>query len=328
MTDPDTMNNTISEQARDWVLRLASGEMDGAEIDRFKAWLATSDAHAQAFELRRSLWHQLGDHPELFAQAPPPIRPRRGVWRTMSPRHKAAVYASAIAASLLAVLTVPEAILRIEADHLTTTTIGEYALPDGSIAWLDAGSAISVDYGTHERKVTLLRGNAFFTVRHGEDRPFRVAALHGMVEDIGTSFEVRRQKAQVDVAVTEGVVRLTPDTSRNKAILLRRGEGAGYSDAGALLRQTASHPDGVAAWRRKELMIDRQPLASAIREIARYRSGPTWIWADLSDRAPVNGAFRIDDADTALRDLAAVQELSVTWLPGDIAIIRRGNPAP
>lgn len=328
MTDPNTTNDAVSQQARDWVLRLTSGEMSVAEIDRFKAWLAESDAHARAFELRRSLWSQLGNQPELFTQAQPPVTRRRSAKPAMRRRHKTAVYAMAIAASLVAFLAIPEAILRMEADHLTTNAIGKYALPDGSIAWLDAGSAISIDYDTAERKVTLLRGNAYFTVRHGKDRPFRVAALGGMIEDIGTSFEVRRQKSKVDVAVTDGAVRLMPNTNGNTALVLRRGDGASYSESGVLLEQTTSSPDGVAAWRRKELMIDRQPISTAIHEIARYRSGPTWIWADLSGGAAVNGAFRIDDADTALRDLAAVQGLSVTWLPGDIAIIRRANTAP
>jgi transmembrane sensor len=331
MSDPtNNIDAAISGQARDWVLRLASGEMDAAELDRLKAWLAESDAHARAFEQRRSLWLALGNHPEMFVQpALPPVRhrPRNGRRVPGSPRRRASIAASAVAASLLAVMAAPEMMLCMVADHRTSASVAEFALPDGSTAWLDAGAAISVDFDARQRRVTLLRGNAFFAVRHREDRPFRVAALSGMVEDIGTSFEVRRQEARVDVAVTEGVVRLTPDAGQDEGIVLRRGEGAGYNASGALLRRRVSNPDDMATWRRKELMIDRQPLANAIHEIARYRTGPTWIWADLSDRTPVNGAFRIDDADAALRDLAAGQGLTVTWLPGDIAVIRRGKPA-
>jgi transmembrane sensor len=240
---------------------------------------------------------------------------------------KVAIGASAIAASLLAFLIAPEATLWLRADHRTTGSVAEYALPDGSTAWLDVGSAISVDFTERERKVTLLRGNAWFDVRHGAEPPFRVAALNGMTQDIGTSFEVRRQSSRVDIAVSQGAVRVASDAERSKSIVLREGEGVAYDASGKLLRQSSRAPASIAAWRREELIIDRQPLAAAIREIGRYRSGPTWVWVDLSDRAPVNGAFRIDDADTALRDLAAVQGLTLTWLPGDIAIIRRGNPA-
>ena len=326
-SDPQDWTASVSDQARDWVLRLSSGEMDAAEIGRFKAWVSADDAHARAFEQRRSLWLQLGEHPELFAT---PKLPAAGPPRHARPRmaggyRRAAAATMAVAASLLAVMAAPEAILRLEADHRTGADVAEYRLPDGSAAWLDAGSAIRVDFGAQERKVTLLRGNAFFTVRHGEERPFRVAARQGIVEDIGTSFEVRRGDMRVDVAVTEGAVRVEPGGSGQRTVVLREGQSAAYDASGVLVRNPPSDPNGMAAWRRKELMLDRQALPAVVREVARYRNGPTWVWADLEGRAPVSGALRIGDADAALRDLAAEQGLKIVWLPGGVAIVRHGD---
>lgn len=334
MNTPDNLEPGISEQARDWVLRLASGEMDAAELDRFRGWVAADTAHARAFEQRRMLWLELGEHPELFAghaapAAPlPPQRsanlsPRSTRWRLLprkAGKRRFALAGSAVAACLIAVLAGPEAVMRMEADHRTSAQVAHYTLADGSTAWLDAGSAISVDYTAQERRITLLRGNAFFTVQHGHARPFRVAALDGMVEDIGTSFEVRRQDQRVNVSVAEGAVRV--EAGQSPSLVLREGQTAAYDGSGRLTESPATIPDSIAAWRREELMIDRQPLNHVIRDIARYRSGPTWIWADLDGRKPVNGALRIDDANAALRDLAAVQGLTITWLPGDIAIVR------
>lgn len=236
-----------------------------------------------------------------------------------------AVAASALAAAFLALLMAPEAMLRLEADHRTAANVSEYSLPDGSTAWLDAGSAIRVDFGARERRIRLLRGNAFFTVRHGEARPFRVQALRGTVEDIGTSFEVRHGGGRVDVAVTQGAVSVEPESGGDRSVLLREGESAAYDSSGSLARTRALEPDSVAAWRRGELMIDRRELPEVIRQIGRYRSGPTWIWGDLSARRPVSGALRIGDADAALRDLAAEQGLKIAWLPGGIAIVRHGD---
>lgn len=329
MTNATTSpSQAIAGQARDWVLRLSSGEMDEAEMDRLNAWLAQNEAHARAFEQSRLLWLQLGDQPDLFSAdtfVPPPRRHRRPWARLTSPRRVGVgvgVGIFAIAASLLILLLVPQASLWLRADHLTSSTIATYELPDGSLAWLDAGSAISVNYDDRGRRVQLLRGNAFFTVRHGEKRPFKVAALDGEVQDIGTSFEVRRGDAQVDVAVTQGAVRVSPANDRQSGIMLREGEGLAYGASGRLLSRSEPHPASVATWRRAELMIDRQPIAKVIREIARYRNGPTWIWADLPEDLLVNGAYRVDDADRTLGDLAAVQGLTITWAPGNIAIIR------
>lgn len=328
MHERHDLQSDVSSAARDWVLRLASGEMDGAEMERFRGWVAQSEAHATAFEQRRQLWQQLGEHPGLFSKAAiPPARPHRRLWAAAGQRRRVAAAATAIAASLLAVLATPEALLRIEADHRTGAHVAEYRLPDGSMAWLDAGSAIRVDFGADERRIRLLRGNAFFTVRHGEARPFRVSSRRGLVEDIGTSFEVRRGDSRVAVAVADGVVRVQPDTTSARAVILREGQGVAFDDAGQLGPVSASAPAGIAAWRRAELMIDRKPLPDVIREVARYRDGPTWVWVDLAARGPVSGALRVADADTALRDLAAEQGLAVTWLPGGLAIIREGDPA-
>ncbi|MCW2349153.1 FecR family protein [Sphingobium sp. B12D2B] len=327
--DATTPSQAVASQARHWVLRLSSGEMDEAEMDSLKAWLAQNEEHVRAFEQNRLLWLQLGDQPDLFRAntfVPPPRRHCRSWARLTSPR-RVGIGISAIAASLLILLLVPQASLWLRADHLTSSTIARYELPDGSLAWLDAGSAISVNYDDRERRVTLLRGNAFFTVRHGERRPFKVAALDGEVQDIGTSFEVRRSDAQVDVAVTQGAVRVSPARDGRSGVMLREGEGLAYGSSGRLLSRSEPHPASVATWRRAELMIDRQPIAKVIREIARYRKGQTWIWADLPETLMVNGAYRVDDADRALDDLAAVQGLTITWAPGNIAIIRAIRPS-
>lgn len=115
---------------------------------------------------------------------------------------------------------------------------------------------------------------------------------------------------------------MIPDSAGRQGLILRQGEEVGYTASHGLLGRKASHPASVAAWRRSELMIDRQPIGQVVREIARYRTGPTLIWADLSDDTLVNGAFRVDDANGALHELAAVNGLTITWTPGNIAIIR------
>lgn len=317
-----------SSQAQAWVLRLASGEIEPAEIDRFKAWLAEDEAHARAFDHRRALWLALGEHPEVFepASAPRRARVRGAVGRPGGARRRAAYVATA-AAAVLAVLVLPEATLRLQSDHRTTNAVAAYLLPDGSTAWLDADSAISVRFDGRQREIALLRGSAWFDVRHGDARPFRVAALDGVIEDIGTRFEVKRAPGRVAVVVSQGAVRVTPSGEGAGAVLLRQGQGVDYDAAGVLRRREMSALGDIAAWRRSELMIDRRSLPEAIGEIARYRRGPTWIWGDISDSPPINGAFRLVDPDAALRDLAMVHGLSVTWLPAGVAIVRRPEAA-
>ena len=242
-----------------------------------------------------------------------------GRWQ---PRIGKRVAAGAAAACLALALAGPDIALRIQADHRTETgAIRAVTLADGSAVMLDSGSAIAVDYRNDERHVTLLRGRAWFNVAHGDARPFRVAAADGVTEDIGTAFEVARRDADaVEVAVSEGAVRVAP-ASRQSPLQLRAGERVRYAD-GTSRRIATLRPDRIAAWRNGELLIDRRPLAEAIAEVKRYRSGMVIVLADLRQSKPVSAVFRTDRPDDALVALAAGANLRLTHLPAGTILIR------
>src|SRR3546814_4964644 len=76
------------------------------------------------------------------------------------------------------------------------TVLGEQrsvTLKDGSQVILDTASELLVQYGSRERKLTLQRGRADFSVQHDDDaqRPFVVHAATGTVTATGTQFQVR-----------------------------------------------------------------------------------------------------------------------------------------
>lgn len=64
-------------------------------------------------------------------------------------------------------------------------------LEDGSVVQLNAASAIAVEFTEKRRVIRLLRGEAFFQVAHGADRPFTVMAGTTSVTALGTAFDVR-----------------------------------------------------------------------------------------------------------------------------------------
>ena len=310
----------IAERARAWVRGLASGET--VDLDALKAWLASDPAHASAFERERRFWQDLESHRGLFTQAAPVPAGRKGGAarrRWLRPAIKRTA-AAAIAASLVLAITGPSLLLHLRADHLTSTgELRTVTLPDRSTAMLDTGSAIAVRYAGDERRIELLRGRAWFQVAHDDARPFRVEALGGMTQDIGTAFEVERTDDVATVAVSDGAVRLlaTPDA---KPLLLRAGEQANYR-GGIARRLTSASPDRIAAWRTGELLIDDMPLGDAISRIARYRKGLTLVWADTADKPRVSGVFRTDYADDALAAVMAGAGLRLVQLPAGTVII-------
>lgn len=306
-------------QAEHWVVKLASGELEAAELAAFKAWLATDPAHRIAFDRERMLWQSLDQLRGAFEPAPRPRRSRlRGMMRLVTQRR---ALAAAAAAAFLLVLS-PDAALWLQADAIAGRgEIRTVTLPDGSQAVLDSEAAIAVAYSNSERRVRLLRGQAWFTVKHGDPRAFRVAALGGMTEDIGTAFEVNRSSSAVTVSVTEGAVRVSsPITTAGP--VLQASERAHYPKGGTVKRIAAMDRSQIAAWRRGIIVIDNRPVAEAIADVARYRQGYTWV-IDAHQNAPVSGIFRTDDPDEALAMLTQMAGLKAMRLPGGVAIVRR-----
>src|SRR3546814_14646359 len=60
------------------------------------------------------------------------------------------------------------------------------------------------------RRALIERGEGLFTGRHDENAPFRVAVGDDEVVDVGTVFDIRRDRLGMSVAVSEGAVQFNP----------------------------------------------------------------------------------------------------------------------
>lgn len=311
----------LRERAQYWVARLVAKDIGETELVALEAWLAADPRHAHAFARERALWQDLGEVADVLTKSAPVQRVILPVQSSAFTRRcllRAAPVA--LAACIVAALFGPSLMLNLRADY--RTSIGEVrpvALPDGTTAMLDSGSAISVEFNGNRRVVHLLSGRAWFDVRH-EGRPFLVEALNGETQDIGTGFEVRREGGTVEVGVTEGSVQVrAPGSKAGPA--LRAGDRVRYTADG--LETLAAQPAvRLASWRKGELLFDAQPVKSAIAEIARYRRAPVWAIGDFSDAAPVSGLFLIERPDEALETIARMRGLPMLTLPGGVVIIR------
>lgn len=318
--------SSLMEQAEHWVVRLASGAITPKEMAQFEAWLAVSPDHRAAFDRERSLWQSLEGQEAAFASAPLP-QPRRSRQRSLRRswvrRHPVRTALGTIAASLVLLMAASDAMIRLRADAIADGgNIRTLALPDGSTAMLDSGAAVAVRFDGGERRIELLRGGAWFDVKHGDARPFRVAALGGVTEDIGTAFEVSQQGDTVHVRVTAGMVRVSsPESGRGR--IVRQLGRVRYTRGSSVEGMEPGTATEIAAWRRGLIVIQNRPIGDAIAEVARYRPGMTLNFADTSGIAPVSGVFRTDAPDEALRTLANMGGLRVATLPAGIAILRR-----
>ncbi|MFN8888854.1 MAG: FecR family protein [Cyclobacteriaceae bacterium] len=111
------------------------------------------------------------------------------------------------------------------------STIGTQndTLPDGSRIFLNKKSEVSFSFhsGSGQRKVKL-NGEAFFSVKHEEEKPFIIEADEILVRDIGTEFNLKAypDKDTIEIVVTEGEVQFY--TLKNAGLNLKAGESALY----------------------------------------------------------------------------------------------------
>lgn len=146
-------------------------------------------------------------------------------------------------------------------------------LPDGSRAILAPNSTLrySIAPLAGPREIRLA-GEAYFDVKHDDERPFRVRTRHAVVEDLGTTFVVREYSDdwRARVAVRSGAATIrASDGSSASPIDLRPGDGAYIDSSGAIARFNGD-PESYGAWTTGRLTFDAAPLPEVLSRLASW----------------------------------------------------------
>lgn len=309
------LTTSTREVARGWVVRLASGDITESQMQELHRWLAANPAHQEAFAFERANWHLLEPARDRLAnvmRVPVAERSRRG-WRP-------AIWISSglLAVCAVLVLIIGNPLVRLRADY--STGVGEVStvsLPDGSTAVLNTDTAIAVKFEKNERRLTLLRGEAWFDVQPDKSRPFRVHAGQAVAEAVGTAFSVIHD-ARITVRVTEGVVSCRTSGS---TLHIRRGMQASCAEGASTARATEFDPAVDLAWRDRRLVIENQALDSALAYLNRFRRGHIMLLDRSHATSAVSATLAVDRLDSGLEGLASTQGLRVTYLTPYLAIV-------
>ena len=281
----------------DWLLRLEAHPDDRSVRREFESWLGRP-ANEAAFDEMKRVWARLdglataAGEPDVEVLPALPAIASAPSMRASLLRRSLALVAVALVA-YAAILFYPALRLQLDADHLTGTAEARtLRLEDGSLAMLDARSAVAVNFTAGQREIVLLEGNAFFEVVPAADRPFVVRAGDIVVTVVGTAFAVRTNPRQVSVSVQSGIVRVVSEAGAPPATLVR-GEQLTIDRATRRDVRSAVAPEDVAAWRDGRLIVHDMPLRAVVDELDRYHNGMI-VFQDsaMADRR-VNGVFNL-----------------------------------
>ncbi|MHC2114188.1 DUF4880 domain-containing protein [Stenotrophomonas maltophilia] len=307
-----------ARQALRWVIRCSAGPLPERQQRTLQRWLRADPQHVLAWRQQQAFWRGLdAAGPEVLAALPELTEDRQGL-RPIAPRRRLPWLLASAAAVVLMVAAAPHALLLARSDLHSTDAPRMVQLEDGSIAVLDAGTALAIDFDGQQRHLRLLRGQAWFQVAH-EARPFQVEAAGGQIRDIGTAFSVSMQDTTVLTQVSEGGVDVRPGDGSVQR--LHAGQARVFRDGRWLQPVQLEDTATMAPWRRGEVVIDDQPAAQAIADLARYRRAPVWVLGGQGASVRVSGLFHLQQSETAINAVAAQAGLRVQRLPGGALVV-------
>ena len=302
---PGRRPQSATEAASRWVVRHSGGSLNAQEQAEFDAWYRADASHADAYDRLSRLWRRMGQIDRSRLAAPP----RRARKR------------AAIAALVLMVAAWPAwHLLRHAhpgADYTSGDEVLRIALPDGSAAVLDAGSAISIDFSAHKREVRLLAGRALFspTPQMAGGPAFTVVTEDAAASALGTRYTVAQDDGGTRIAVYEHRVAVRCLVCEDKhEVVLDPGEAAEVSAAGIARRTT--HRESAPDWSQGLLSFNDVALADAAARMSRYTSRHIVVLGKAARNVRVSGTANIADPQRALALLLAQTKVEITALPG------------
>jgi transmembrane sensor len=339
MTDefekPTAEQDALTREARDWVMRLTSGDATAADAEALQRWRQTSRAHRQAFAQANLLWDKLRPAAVESARRNPaaaPVAATQG-WRSAGVNSSlgrraflgGALTATAAASAYVVVrppLDLWPSLAEMSADYRTAAGQQQQIALDGNISvrlnTRTSMTRLPPETGARPaERIELLAGEAAVATAAQNAKPFVVVAARGQTIAVNARFNIRHDGATVCVSCLEGGVRVE---HLGRATTVGALQQVVYT-TNDLGPATGADPDTVTAWQRGLLVFRNDPLAHVIEEVNRYRQGKIILMSEELGRKPVLATFRIDRIDEVIPRLKTVFGVQVRTLPGGITLV-------
>ncbi len=352
ISDNDKRNNVtrlpnrelVKQEAGSWLVRIDSGDLSHEEQRLFQIWINQSSFHKECIEKLAKNWDSMGILSELSE-----LFPASEVNFTSDGKDKkhrkvfAYIPQTAIAISFALIVSISSMLFyfgtNTELPEVYATTVGEraeYLLSDGTNISMNTDSNVLVDYSGDLRIVTLQKGEVTFDVAKNPNRPFVVYAGEGMVWAVGTSFNVRYTSLDVDVTVTEGIIKVFADVAKEsfrpkfvtkhtktnhpeqKEAIVEAGQRVTFRNTiGPASTIESEVIEQKLAWQKGALIFNGETLEQVIDEISRYTDKKLVIVDPKIKNIRVGGHYKTDDVNGLLDTLSKGFDIKVTKVSKD-----------
>lgn len=218
-------------------------------------------------------------------------------------------YKFAVAALvLIAITSLIYLMLPSDAPQIYTSgsQIETVVLPDGSVAQLRPYSRLIEQPRSESTRAYELEGEAFFDIKHAADQPFSLTTAHGLINVLGTRFNVNTWSGSTRVYLESGAVQLS-EINGGQSLEMKPGELALlHTDDGIRLEQPAEASQEMG-WLRKELRFESRSVGQIARELE-FHFNITIIAPDRIQQERLSGSIALDTPQQAMQDLSLVLE--------------------
>ena len=148
-------------------------------------------------------------------------------------------------------------------------------LPDGTLVILNNRSVLKYPKQFVKKdRIVHLEGEAFFDVKHNENKPFRIYLPSDLkIKVLGTRFNVRAypEDSKIETTLFSGKVTVGLQKNSGRQSFLKPGEKAQFIKADKrFVIKKVSHLNDVVAWQSNKLIFRKSNLQDIVNELNRF----------------------------------------------------------
>jgi transmembrane sensor len=301
-------------QARDWLVRLKSGDATRNDLQALTRWRTASIDHESSYQAALRMWDALGPAMAgqgnvLPAMAPAGLVSRRWVLGG----------ATGLAAS---------AILGVALVGGTSAPAGAtvFETGKGERRHVRLATGLDLELNTDTRlyfwpegrpRLMLDRGEAMISVTYRDGKQLLAQANLVQVTARQARFVLRDDGDITRIACLTGDVSIQ---SEGRDYMLAQNRSLALGEAEALPVEKPAL-ESETAWQRGLFMFRDRPAGEVVAELNRYRAGHVYLPGDRAT-VRITGVIHLDRVDLAVDHIARSLGMKVVRLPGGIAFLR------
>jgi len=310
--------DALEEEAASWVLRRQFFDWTSEDQSKLEAWLGESPSNRVAYWRLNAA---LSRTERLSA-----LRPFKSDVEPKGRNFRSTLMRAVAAFAFIAVAATAAMFYGQKGEEQTiSTAVGGHKLvklSDGSRIEMNTDTVIRI--ARWQRSVTLVRGEAFFEVRHDPIHPFTVDAAGQRITDIGTKFDVRRDGAEVEVGLLEGSAKFESrrgGASAREAELTPGDLASASAHSFSVQKVEPQILKDELGWRRGVLIFHNTTLADAASEFNRYNRIKL-IVEGAAGKLQIDGTFSATDPETFTQIASDILHLRVEDRHGTTVLAR------